>query len=122
MIEVRDRIAGPFFALNGIPATIADPELGAISVPQRPHGRGLPRTVRSEEAEHLAVANLERNIIKSDAIAEALGQLPDHQSGLTRRPIEGRGSADPFSATGHVSCRLRGHEHLAVLPQRIAEQ
>jgi hypothetical protein len=33
MIEIRERIAGPFLALNGTPATIADPELGAISVP-----------------------------------------------------------------------------------------
>jgi DNA invertase Pin-like site-specific DNA recombinase len=33
MIEIRDRIAGPSSALSGIPATIADPELGAISVP-----------------------------------------------------------------------------------------
>jgi hypothetical protein len=33
MTEIRDRITGPFFALNGIPATIAVPELGAISVP-----------------------------------------------------------------------------------------
>jgi hypothetical protein len=33
MIEIRDRIAGPFFALSGIPATTADPELGSISVP-----------------------------------------------------------------------------------------
>lgn len=29
MIEIRDRIAEPFSALNGIPATIAGPELGA---------------------------------------------------------------------------------------------
>jgi hypothetical protein len=33
MTEIRDRITGPFFALNGIPATIAVPELGAIGVP-----------------------------------------------------------------------------------------
>ena len=33
MIEIRDRIAGPFSALSGIPATIAEPEVGAISVP-----------------------------------------------------------------------------------------
>jgi hypothetical protein len=33
MIEIRERIAGPFFAFKGMPATIADPELGAISVP-----------------------------------------------------------------------------------------
>src|SRR3984885_14057312 len=33
MTEIRERIAGPFFALKGMPATIADPELGAISVP-----------------------------------------------------------------------------------------
>jgi hypothetical protein len=33
MTEIRNRITGPFFAFNGIPATIAVPELGAISVP-----------------------------------------------------------------------------------------
>jgi hypothetical protein len=33
IIEIRERIAEPFFALNGIPATTADPEVGAISVP-----------------------------------------------------------------------------------------
>ncbi len=33
MIEIRDRIAGPFAPLDGIPVTVADPELGAISVP-----------------------------------------------------------------------------------------
>ena len=33
MSEIRERIAGPFFAFNATPATIAEPELGAISVP-----------------------------------------------------------------------------------------
>jgi len=33
MIEIRERIAGPLFAFKGMPATIADPEFGAISVP-----------------------------------------------------------------------------------------
>ena len=33
MIEMRARIAGPFAALNGTPATVADPKVGAISVP-----------------------------------------------------------------------------------------
>jgi hypothetical protein len=27
MIEIRERIAGPFFAFKGMPATIADPNL-----------------------------------------------------------------------------------------------
>ena len=33
MIEIRDRIAGPFSAHNSMPATVADPEVGASSVP-----------------------------------------------------------------------------------------
>jgi hypothetical protein len=33
MIEILERIAEPFLALNGIPATMADPELGAMRVP-----------------------------------------------------------------------------------------
>ena len=75
MIEIRDRIAGPFSALNGIPATVAEPELGEISVPKCPHGRGLARPVRAEEAEHLAVADIERNVLERDALAEALAQM-----------------------------------------------
>ena len=34
MIEMRARIAGPFAALSGIPATVAEPAVGAISVPR----------------------------------------------------------------------------------------
>ena len=33
MIEIRDRIAGPFSGLSGMPATVAEPEVGASSVP-----------------------------------------------------------------------------------------
>ncbi len=33
MIEMRARISGPFAPLNGIPATLAEPEVGEISVP-----------------------------------------------------------------------------------------
>jgi hypothetical protein len=33
MIEIRARIVGPLHPLSEIPATVADPALGAISVP-----------------------------------------------------------------------------------------
>ena len=33
MIEIRDRMAGPFSGRNSMPATVADPEVGASSVP-----------------------------------------------------------------------------------------
>ena len=78
--------------------------------PQRPHGRRLARTVRTQEAEHLAVADLERNLIKSDAIAEPLGQVLDHHSGLTRRAVEARGNIDRFSAASPAAavCGVTG--------------
>jgi hypothetical protein len=31
--EIHQRVKGPFLGLDGIPATIVDPELGGISVP-----------------------------------------------------------------------------------------
>jgi hypothetical protein len=33
MIEMHDRMAGPFSGRNSMPATVADPEVGASSVP-----------------------------------------------------------------------------------------
>ncbi len=66
MIEIRARIAGPFSALKGIPATVAEPEVGAMSVPSVLHRRGLARAVRAEEAEHLAVADLEGHVLEGD--------------------------------------------------------
>jgi hypothetical protein len=54
--------------------------------PEGTHGSRLARTVGAEEAEHLAVADLERNVIKGDAITEALGQVLDDQSGVRSRP------------------------------------
>ena len=33
MIEIRRRISTPFSGLSGIPATVAEPEVGAMSVP-----------------------------------------------------------------------------------------
>jgi len=33
MIATRLRISTPFSGVNGMPATVADPELGAIKVP-----------------------------------------------------------------------------------------
>ena len=33
MIEIRRRISTPFSGASGIPATVADPEVGAMSVP-----------------------------------------------------------------------------------------
>ncbi len=34
MIATRRRISTPFSGVSGIPATVADPELGAMSVPR----------------------------------------------------------------------------------------
>ncbi len=33
MTEIRARIVGPFSALRGMPATVAEPEVGTMSVP-----------------------------------------------------------------------------------------
>ena len=101
MIEIRDRIAGPFSALNGIPATVAEPELGRNQRPERPHGRGLARPVGAEKAEHLAVADLERNVLERDALAEALAQMLNHGAPARRVPEEANrplsGAASPAS-------------------------
>jgi hypothetical protein len=33
MIEIRRRISTPFSGVSGIPATVAEPDVGAMSVP-----------------------------------------------------------------------------------------
>ena len=92
MIEIRARIADPFSALNGMPATVAEPEVGRDQRAQRPHGRRLSRPVGAEEAEHLAVADLERDVVESDTIAEALAQTLNRKRMLAwrRRKRAGR--------------------------------
>jgi hypothetical protein len=54
----------------------------------------LPVTSRSRSN-----IDLEGHVLKSDAIAEPLGQMLDHHTGLTLRAIKGRGGAARFSAT-----------------------
>ena len=34
MIEIRARIRGPFAAVSGMPATVAEPDVGVSSVPR----------------------------------------------------------------------------------------
>ena len=118
-MEIRDRITAPFFAQRN-PGDDRRSRTWCDQRAQRPHGRGLARPVRAQEAEHLAVANLERDVVKSDAIPEALGQVLDDQRGLALRAIEDRGSADRFMATGNVRCRMRSHGHLTWLPERTS--
>ena len=74
MIEIRRRISAPFSGVSGIPATVAEPEVGAISVPSVRTVVVLPGAVRPEEAEHLAVADLERDVVERDPVTEALAQ------------------------------------------------
>ena len=41
----------------------------------------MPRPGGTEEAEHLAVPDLEGTVVERDAIDEPLGQVLDHQAG-----------------------------------------
>ena len=42
------------------------------------YGRGLPRAVRSQEPEDLALEDLEGDVVDGDEVPEAAGQLPCH--------------------------------------------
>jgi len=121
MIEIRARIAGPFSPLKGMPATVADPEVGAISVPSVRKGGRLARPVWAEEAEHLAMANLERNVIERDAITEALTQVLDHQRGPIDRPVEGRSTTCGYSTTKRLRSRLGCHRRSPAPRQRTGD-
>src|SRR5690606_22696640 len=46
------------------------------------HRRGLPRAVGAEEAEHLATAHLERDVLERDAVTEPLREA-DRGQGWT---------------------------------------
>jgi len=59
MIAIRRGISTPFSGVSGIPATVAEPEADAISVPSVRTVVVFPGTVRPEEPEHLAAADLE---------------------------------------------------------------
>jgi hypothetical protein len=62
-----------------MPATVAEPDVGARRVPKGPDRGRLPRPVRTEEAEHLPVADLEGNVVEGDAVAEALAEVVDDE-------------------------------------------
>ena len=47
--------------------------------PQRPHRCRLPGPVGSQEPEHLAVGDLEGDVLERAAVAETLGQVAHHQ-------------------------------------------
>ena len=74
MIEIRARIAGPFSATQRNAGDGRRARGRRDQRAQRAHGRRLARPVGAEEAEHLAVADLERDVLKRDAVAEALAQ------------------------------------------------
>ena len=57
-----------------MPATVADPALGAISVPSVRTVVVLPAPFGPEEAEHLAVGDLERDVLERHPVAEPLRQ------------------------------------------------
>jgi len=52
----------PFSCVSRIPATVAEPEVGAMRVPSVRTVVGLPGAVRPQEPEHLSVADLERDV------------------------------------------------------------
>jgi len=64
-----------------------------------PHRRGFSGAVWAQEPEHLAVADLERDVLESDAIAEALRQAVDGQRGNTAFAISSRRPAQAHDAS-----------------------
>jgi hypothetical protein len=75
IIEICQRISTPFSGLSGIPATVAEPKVGATERAERPHHRGLPGTVRPEETEHLPVADPKGDVSEGDPSQKRLRKL-----------------------------------------------
>jgi len=93
MTAIRRRISTPFSGVSGRRATVAEPEVGAMRGPERPHGRRLPGAVRPQEPEHLAVAHLEGDVPEGDAVTEALGQAVDGERRGCPHVVEHRAGA-----------------------------
>ena len=63
-----------------MPATLADPEVGAIRVRDRTNRGRLPGSVGSEEPEHLAGCDCERHVLERQTLAETFGEVIDDES------------------------------------------
>ena len=104
---MRWRISTPFSGLSGIPATVAEPEVGAINVPSA-HRGGLACTIGTKEPEHLSVGDLEGHVGEGGPLGEALSQLLDDKGGLAPRTIEHRPIGAGFDISWLVEDRHPG--------------
>jgi hypothetical protein len=101
MIAIRRRISTPF--AGGRERKAGDDCRARGRSDQRaecPHGRGLPRAIRPQEPEHLAVTDLERDIPEGDAVTEALGQVVDSERSRAALPS---GASDPSELKAFTS-------------------
>ena len=67
------------------PATRPSPAVGRKQGRQEPDGRALARAIGPDEAEDLALADRKTQIVDSDEIAVALGEVAyfDHEPGIS---------------------------------------
>ena len=109
MIEILRRISGPFAGVERIASHRRCARRRCDQAAQRPHGRRLAGAVRPEKPEHLATADLERDVVEGDPIAESLREALDRErrtgaragSGLLRSALAHVGaSVSPFRLTG----------------------
>ena len=82
MIAIRRRISTPFSGVSGIPATVAEPEVGAMSVPSVRTVVVLPAPFGPEETEDLAAPDLERDVVEGDAGRRTLREVLDRHRRL----------------------------------------
>ena len=78
--------------VKGMPATLAEPDVGAISVPSVRTVVVFPAPFGSEEAEHLALRNRERDVLERSALAEVLAEVVDDECGGLARCLIPAGS------------------------------
>ena len=64
MTEIRRRISTPLSGVSGMPATVAEPDVGAMSVPRVRTVVVLPAPF-GPEAEHFSVAEFKRDVLNA---------------------------------------------------------
>ena len=87
MIAIRRRISTPFSGVSGIPATVAEPEVGAMSVPSVRTVVVLPAPFGPRNPKTSPLADLERDVFERDAVAERFDRwLTDSAASRRSRP------------------------------------
>ena len=93
---------------------MAEPEVGAISVPSVRTVVVFPAPLRPEETEDLAVADLERDVLERDPVTETLAQTRRGQRRLAVTAVEQTHVAHPtVPALRSTRSRLLCHRRAA---------